>query len=96
MIIEARPHCDDAIDAPETPEPLRAWLAWARGPGHGALAPEPPPVFATLDGRRVRLMMASRFGDVGVNFNLDARSGYSRRVLLDQLTEVSTERRAER
>jgi hypothetical protein len=42
-------------------------------------------------GSRVRLVMASRFGDVGITPNLKAESGYVTRLTLDQLTDFSEE-----
>lgn len=48
---------------------------------------DPVPVcFADHNGKRVRLVMASRFGDVGITSNLDACLGYDARVTLDQLS----------
>lgn len=38
---------------------------------------------------RVRLTMASRFGDVGVTKDLDQESGYQARVAVEQLTDFS-------
>jgi len=41
-------HCDDYIDDPASPEPLRKWLARARMPAHGMMESAPHPVlFAT-------------------------------------------------
>lgn len=48
-----------------------------------------PKLFATLDGKRVRVVMASRMGDVGVTENLEAEYGYSRRVDVGELTDFS-------
>lgn len=76
-------HCDDYIDDPTAPEALRLFLARARSPGHGMLmlTAEPyPELYADHDGQRVRVVMASRFGDVGVTEDLAAEHGYDRRV----------------
>lgn len=39
--------------------------------------------------RRVRVTMASRFGDVGINRDFEAEGGYFTRVAVEQLTEFS-------
>lgn len=44
-----------------------------------------PVLFADCDGDRVRVTMASRFGDVGVTLNLDAERGYGARVAVEDL-----------
>ncbi|MEH3146478.1 MAG: hypothetical protein PGN34_14260 [Methylobacterium frigidaeris] len=50
----------------------------------------PVPVqFADHDGQRVRVTMASQFGDVGVTLNLDAERGYGRRVAVEELANFS-------
>jgi hypothetical protein len=47
-------------------------------------------VFATYEGQRVRVVMASRLGDVGITTHLEAENGYEKRVFIDDLTELST------
>lgn len=39
--------------------------------------------------KRVRLVMASRFGDVGITRNLKAESGYAWRVPVEELCNFS-------
>ncbi|MGE5512452.1 MAG: hypothetical protein ACM31O_14485 [Bacteroidota bacterium] len=39
-------------------------------------------------GTTVKIVMASRFGDVGITTNLDAEHGYSARIFLDDLTNL--------
>lgn len=93
-------HCDDYIDDPTAPAPLRAFLKRARSPGHGHLESGPfPKLFATYRGEkpwldvnpgdRVRVVMASRMGDVGVTKNLEASSNYSARFAVESLTDFS-------
>lgn len=83
-------HCDDYIDDPSTPDPLRKYLARARMPGHGMLvADEYPRLFANHKGKRVRVVMASRFGDVGITSKLKNELGYETRVTIDQLDAFS-------
>jgi hypothetical protein len=86
-------HCDDYIDDETQPECLRAFLDHARSPAHGALRGDPrPALFADYKGRRVRVVMASRFGDVGITGALDAEHGYDRRVAVADLSGFSAER----
>ena len=87
-------HCDDYIDDHSQPECLRTFLEYARSPGHGVLnAGEKPVLFATHEGERVRVNMASRFGDVGITTVLHAEYGYEKRVSVDCLSEFSTRRK---
>ncbi|HSX23365.1 MAG TPA: hypothetical protein VLE97_11380 [Gaiellaceae bacterium] len=82
--------CDDYIDDPAAPAALRKYLAFARAPAHGQLLPKPHPrLFADYEGTRVRVTMASRFGDVGITTDLDAELGYQQRVLVRQLSNFS-------
>ena len=63
------------------------------------LSKEPyPKLFATYNGEgwrgvekgdRVRVVMASRLGDVGCTKNLEADSGYQLRTSVDNLSEFS-------
>lgn len=48
-----------------------------------------PALFADHAGRRVRVVMASRFGDVGITTNLDAERGYVARVAVEDLSNFS-------
>jgi hypothetical protein len=83
-------HCDDYIDDETQPECLRTFLDYARAPAHGALRDTPKPaLFADHRGRRVRVTMASRFGDVGITGNLRAEYGYSERVAVCELSGFS-------
>ncbi len=50
-----------------------------------------PKLFADYKGERVRVVMASRFGDVGITKNLKAETGYSERLLMDELSNFSDE-----
>lgn len=80
-------HVDDVLNEPDKypqfPPVLIAFLDHARS----LLPPGPrPECWATHDGRAVRLCMASRMGDVGIN-TTGAPFGYSKRVALDDLTD---------
>ena len=54
---------------------------------------EPKPCFATeiVSGKRVRIVMASRFGDVGITENLQDDRGYQKRVMILELNNFSSE-----
>lgn len=80
-------HCDDYIDNAAAPAPLRAFLRRARSPAHGHLSGEPfPKLFADHEGQRVRVVMASRRGDVGITADLKADHGYQKRVAVEDLS----------
>jgi len=83
-------HCDDLLAAKTLPNCVQAYLAVARSPATERLKiKEHPTLFATYEGRRVRIVMASRFGDVGITNSLRSNSGYSSRVLLPNLIDFS-------
>jgi hypothetical protein len=83
-------HCDEYIDDQTVSEALRKFLAFARAPAHGLLLPPPhPTLFADYEGRRVRITMASRLGDVGITGNLTQELGYDCRVAVDQLSNFA-------
>lgn len=82
---ESKWHCDDLRDNPDTPAVVRAFLAVTRVPAHGG-GRQTPPLYATHLGERVRVTMASRFGDVGITTDLTG-TNYKRRVLLPELTD---------
>jgi hypothetical protein len=79
-------HCDDYLDDPTAPEVLRRFLELARSPAHGMVSPVPiPALYADHAGRRVRVTMASRFGDVGITTDFTRAFGYQVRVMLAEL-----------
>lgn len=84
-------HCDDYIHDHKQPLCLRAFLLRQRVPavdGHlMELAGFHPQLFATCKGKRVKVTMASRFGDVGITLALDAVNGYDRRVPIASLSD---------
>ena len=84
------PHCDSMVDSGVLPKFISDWVRFNRLPAHGAQSSENPPPnpFAFLDGRRVVLTMASRFGDIGVRESIESSEkchGYTNRVLLTDL-----------
>jgi hypothetical protein len=88
-------HCDDYIDDPAQPECLRAFLAHARAPAHGLFREGARPhLFARHNGRLVRVVMASRFGDVGITTRLHDEHGYEKRVAVADLTSFADSKEA--
>jgi hypothetical protein len=83
-------HCDDYIHDFTAPHCLRFFLLVNRMPAVDAMlcraAGVLPKLFATYEGARVRVVMASRLGDVGVTRRLDAEDGYEKRVMVADLT----------
>lgn len=88
-------HCDDYIRDKTQPRCLRLFLlinriraSWkyARWIGKGKTEPV---LFADYRGKRVRVVMASRFGDVGITKNLEATSGYDLRLSVGDLSNFS-------
>jgi hypothetical protein len=80
-------HCDDYIDDMTQPECLRVFLEYARSPAHGSKTGKPKPsLFADYEGKRVRVVMASRLGDVGITDYLVASYGYNARVEVASLS----------
>lgn len=65
------------IGTVKEPTDLRTWN------GHGA---DPEFTYRTIPaGTKVKIVMVSCLGDVGITDNLDADNGYSARVLLEEL-----------
>lgn len=88
-------HCDDYIDDETQPECLRAFLEYARAPAHGSNLPGPKPkLFADYKGKRVRINMASRFGDVGYATELSSEYGYEGRIPVAWLSNFATDAQA--
>jgi hypothetical protein len=89
-------HCDDYIDDYEQPDCLRWFLFINRLPAMMKCLAEvnncKPKLFATYNQKRVRVVMASRLGDVGITRNLDAESGYETRVAVADLSNFSNEK----
>jgi hypothetical protein len=83
-------HCDDYIDDESQPPALRKFLGRARMPAHGMMEKTPyPKLFADYKGKRVRVVMASTMGDVGITEHLGADAGYQCRVAVEDLANFS-------
>lgn len=100
-----RKHCDEYIDDEAQPACLREFLRFHRQPAKDKatevvrdhfrdvptlFAHNQYRIFATHNGVRVALIMASRFGDVGITADLGARN-YDSRVAISELTDFSWE-----
>lgn len=83
-------HCDTYIHDSSQPKCLRWFLTINRMPAVGMhLAFEQvgePKLFADWQGRTVKVMSASRLGDVGISTNLQLANGYESRVPLSELS----------
>jgi len=87
------PHCDTYIDDDEAPEALRRYLSIKRLPAQDKFLAYAqsgvPKLFARWEGKAVRVVMASRFGDVGISYNLQSERGYFARVMVAELTDFT-------
>lgn len=88
-------HCDSIIHNPKYPVCLRYFILVNRLPAVDKTlvfsAVGTPKCFATYRNQRVRLTMASRFGDIGITTDLSSDRGYENRVSVDELTDFSSE-----
>ena len=88
-IIETFKHCDDYINEFGAPNVLKWFIFINRLPASEMMLCRingvKPALFADHKGRRVRVVMASRLGDVGITENLDAEDGYQKRVVVADL-----------
>lgn len=82
-------HCDHIWADRSMPMCVIDYLDVMRAPAVQQIGKPCPRLFATHEGKRVRVVMASRFGDVGITEDLDAEYGYSQRVFLPELTDFS-------
>lgn len=98
-------HCEEFINDKSQPMCLRKFLLYNRIPAYWKYTKWKdswgiPKLFATLPAsrgvggakkkaRRIRVNMASRFGDVGISYDISKESGYDSRVYIEQLTDFS-------
>ena len=86
-------HCDRYIHDLKAPNCLRYWLLVNRLPAIDGMLiiayKGEPECYATWKGERVRLVMASRFGDVGITPKLKNSKGYTARVYMNELSDFS-------
>lgn len=91
--MEDENHCDDIIHLSDYPICLRYFLLVNRLPAvDKCIIVEmkgEPVCFATFKNKKVRLVMASRFGDVGITKNLSDTHGYDKRVSIKQLSNFT-------
>ncbi len=85
--------CDDYICDLKAPDCLRWFLLVNRLPAIEQWLAErmagAPKLFADYKGRRVRVVMASRLGDVGITTKLSRDHGYDNRVMVESLSKFS-------
>lgn len=89
-------HCDEYIEDYEQPDCLRWFLLIERLPASlkflaDRMGVGSPRLFADHDGRRVRVVMASRMGDVGITPRLDVQTDYVQRVPVAALSNFNSE-----
>ena len=89
-------HCESFISRESFPNCLRWWLLYNTLPAvdkhlFKQYAKEPI-LWAKYNGEWVKLLMASRLGDVGITNNLDATHGYTDRVHIEELLDFTDER----
>ena len=86
-------HCDDYIYDYTQPKCLRWFLFINRLSAMSKILCEQngvkPKLFAIYKGKKVRVVMASRLGDVGITEDLKANRGYSKRVAVADLKDFS-------
>ena len=86
-------HCEDYINDPGTPLCLAYFLLVNRLPAIDSniikCVKGEPVLYADWGRKRVRVIMASRLGDVGITEDLGRDVGYSKRVSLEKLSNFS-------
>ena len=87
-------HCDDYVEDFKQPDCLVWFIFINRLPAtlkHLAfrVLDEKPKLFADFKGQRVRVVMASRLGDVGITYDLSKENGYDTRVYVEELDNFS-------
>lgn len=94
-MLQGRKHCDDYILDARQPMCLRWWLYNHRIPAVDKMLCEQngvnPKLFADYNGKTVRVTMASRFGDLGISYDMTREMGYEERsIAVCQLTNFRT------
>jgi hypothetical protein len=88
-------HCDAYVENPLFSAAARWFIFVNRLPASLRILAQPhitdPKLFADYKGKRVRVVMASRFGDLGITHDLTAEHGYELRVAVDELDNFSGE-----
>lgn len=84
-------HCDDIYfhNTYGYPMPVISFLRWARAPADERHKYPNTPLYADHNGMRVRVVMASRFGDVGITPELTREQCYEKRVVFNELSNFS-------
>lgn len=88
-------HCDEFISDPSVPMALRWYLFISRMPAINKAMCHAngvdPILYAKYEGAWVRVVVASRLGDLGITEDLDAKRGYSNRVAVEQLSDFTNQ-----
>lgn len=88
-------HCDAYVENPLFSAAARWYIFVNRLPASLRILAQPyitdPKLFADYQGKRVRVVMASRLGDLGITHELSADYGYKLRVAVDELDNFSAE-----
>ncbi len=87
-------HCDEFIRDKSQPKCLRKFLLYNRIPAVWKITRwkkswGTPELYAKYKKKFVRVVMASRFGDVGITSNLQASHGYEWRIPVEDLTDFT-------
>lgn len=94
-MIEESKHCDAYVDNPFGNAAARWFIFVNRLPASLRILARPyitdPKLFADYQGKRVRVVMASRLGNLGITYDLTADYGYKLRVAVDELDNFSAE-----
>ncbi len=92
---KASTHCDDYAQS-SSGHPAARWFIFVHRLPYTLRALcasrfPMPTLYATFYRRRIRVVMASRIGDVGITSRLDEATSYERRVFIDSLEDFSEE-----
>jgi hypothetical protein len=82
-------HCDDILESSEAPGCVLDFLNIVRSHNENTML-QPPDLYAVYNGIPCRVTTASKYGDVGICFDLKQTQGYDKRVLLIELTDFKT------
>ena len=91
-------HCDEYAHMFTEPSCLAWYIFYHRLPAgikplvlkHTKI--EEPKLWAKYNGEWISVTMASRFGDLGISYDLNAEYGYKTRVNVEDLTDFTDER----
>lgn len=101
LFTKGNPHCDEYIEDEAQPTCLRNFLRFQRSPATFKcenahletmlFARTTAGVINLAEGTPVRVVMASRLGDVGITTDLERKHGYQIRVAVAYLTDFTSD-----